>query len=472
MATLGQIFGQQKQGFQQFVEPEKKEPTPTYFVSSGSLSKQMTPATPVQQAPTQTPFVTRQPSPVQTPVAPNVPTPTPTIGQTYQNFVAPSISKEQEAEEKALGLQTREAKKLANSTVNQSEIFDNVMSRYQAEIDAINQIYAQTASEARQQGLGTLGSTRAIQARSGLLGSDFASSQNANVESQNADILRTIDAEKEQKISNLYSVGRAEAVQEFADKRKAIQEGLQSYIAYLGAQTERRQSKLAGLAQALIDQGVRPDELDPKQIEELAKSYGVNPQEISSAYTSRERELLASQQGDGFTLSEGQERYEYNPTTGQYQLVAAGAPKMGGGTDTTLNAAQKTKLDSINNVKQQLANYRTLIENSVGATGGNQFGADAAQLRTAKAALEFAIANAVGTGALQAADRAVVEEIIPDPTTFFGAPDRWAKGGKSGVLASVDEASKIFDTASQSIGSQGGSQTSTGDSVFAERWDN
>jgi hypothetical protein len=327
MATLGQIFGQQRQGFQQFLEPDRAKPTQAFISSAGTLNRQMTPATPAPQAPTQTPFVRRTPTPVQTPVAPNVPAPTPTIGQTYQNFVAPTISKEQEAEEKALGIQTREAKKLATDTVNQSAILDDVMSRYQAEIDAINQIYAQTASEARQQGLGTLGSSRAIQARSGLLGSDFGASQTANIEGENARIMQTIQAEKGAKIQEIIGRGRAEAAQEIADKRRAIQEGLQSYVTYLGAQTERRNTKLAGLAQALIDQGVRPDELDPTQIAELAKSYGVNPQDISSAYTSRERELLASQGADGFTLSEGQERYEFNPATGAYQLIAAGAPK-------------------------------------------------------------------------------------------------------------------------------------------------
>jgi len=336
MATLGQIFGR-------YIQPDKPQEkvrnNPLANVVAGATGGRVQSSNrgllqePQQLGPTpivgpvKSPFVPRTPTPVQTPVAPNVPAPTPTIGETYQNFNAPSIYGEDTELDRALKLQARNAKRDATGSVNESSIRDDVMSRYQAEIDAIKQIYAQTASEARQQGLGTLGSSRAIQARSGLLGSDFGASQTANIESENARIMQTIQAEQGAKIEEIIGRGRAEAAQEIADKRRAIQEGLQSYVTYLGAQQERKKTKLAGLAQALIDQGVRPDELDPTQIAELAKSYGVNPQDISSAYTSREKELIASNARDGVTLSEGQVRYEYNPETGGYEMVAAGAPK-------------------------------------------------------------------------------------------------------------------------------------------------
>jgi hypothetical protein len=466
MATLGQIFGQQRQGFQQFLEPDKAKPTQAFISSAGTLNRQMTPA---PQAPTQTPFVRRTPTPVQTPVAPNVPAPTPTIGQTYRNFNAPSLSGEDSELDRALKLQANEARKLATTPVDEEQTRREIMDMYQAQIDAINNIYAQQAAEARQQGLGTLGSTRAIQARSGLIGSDFGAAQTANVEKQNADIIRSIESEKGAKISALIGEGKQRAVEEIANKRKAMQEGLQSYVSYLGAQTERRQTKLAGLAQALIDQGVRPDELNPKQIEELAKSYGVNPQDISSAYTSRERELLASQGADGFTLAEGQERYEFNPATGGYQLVAAGAPKIGSSSTGKMTDSQ---------AKAATFAARMLDSNSIIDGVGDQFaslGAYVGQnlpnpLKSAERQMfEQAKRNFINA-VLRRESGAVIspEEFKNAEQQYFPQP-----GDTPEVLAQKKQNRETSYQGMQNeagtLSAQGGSQTSFG-SGFAEEW--
>jgi hypothetical protein len=427
--------------------------------------------TPAPQAPTQTPFVRRTPTPVQTPVAPNVPAPTPTIGETYQNFNAPSMSREETDLDKALALQARNARRDATDRVSESSIRDDVMSRYQAEIDAINQIYAQTASEARQQGLGTLGSSRAIQARSGLLGSDFGASQTANIEGENARIMQTIQAEQGAKIQEIMGRGRAEAAQEIAEKRRAIQEGLQSYVSYLGAQTERRNTKLAGLAQALIDQGVRPDELDPTQIAELAKSYGVNPQDISSAYTSRERELLASQGADGFTLSEGQERYEYNPATGAYQLVAAGAPKSDSASSGKMTESQGKAATYANRMKgaetviSELENNFRGLGSYVGQNLPNPLKSDERQ-KLEQAQINFLTAvlrRESGATILPSEFETGSKQYFPQPGDSEAVLEQKRQNRQATYDGMLNEAGDF------AVNSGGGSQTSFG-SGFAEEW--
>lgn len=124
-----------------------------------------------------------------------------------------------------------------------------------------------------------------------------------------------------------------------------------------------------------------------------------------------------------------------------------------GADPNSLGAERRKIYDSIATVKSQLADYRNLYDQyTTDAGGGVQLTGDqAAELRAKKALLEFGVANAVGTGALQAADRAVVEEIIPDPTSWTGAPGMMLRGGKSGALLQLDQASKIFDNASNTI---------------------
>lgn len=126
-----------------------------------------------------------------------------------------------------------------------------------------------------------------------------------------------------------------------------------------------------------------------------------------------------------------------------------------------LTAAQQTRLDAINTVYAQLDNYKQLVNQYTGKSGAQLTGVEAAQLRTAKSALEFAIASAVGTGALQAADRAVVQDLLPDPTSFKGALGGLVRGGKEGNLAALEEARKIFDSARNTI-SQGTASSISG----------
>jgi hypothetical protein len=129
-----------------------------------------------------------------------------------------------------------------------------------------------------------------------------------------------------------------------------------------------------------------------------------------------------------------------------------------GNTDATgqkvLTPAQKTKIDAINIVSGQLQNYRNLIEKHTkgGAGFGSQLtGVAAAELRTAKSALEFAVANAVGTGALQAADRAVVMDLIPNPTGLLGALGGAIRGGYDGNIAALNQAESVFRAAENTI---------------------
>lgn len=116
-----------------------------------------------------------------------------------------------------------------------------------------------------------------------------------------------------------------------------------------------------------------------------------------------------------------------------------------------LTAKQKSQVDSLNSVEAQFNNYRNLINTTVGSSGVKLTGKEAARLRTAKAALEFAIAEAVGTGALQAADRDVVQDIISDPTSIKRAGGNIMRGGKQGALSSLDEAKAIFNARRGSI---------------------
>lgn len=90
-------------------------------------------------------------------------------------------------------------------------------------------------------------------------------------------------------------------------------------------------------------------------------------------------------------------------------------------------------------------------------------GEDAARLSTAHKLLLFDIATAQGTGALQAPDRELVEEALPDVTTAnpLKIAQMQLRGGKEGNIAAFDAAIKRMDEISNSlIGEDGAAVTS------------
>lgn len=114
----------------------------------------------------------------------------------------------------------------------------------------------------------------------------------------------------------------------------------------------------------------------------------------------------------------------------------------------SLSAGQQGKATAINDIITQLNSYRAAYDANVDSTGKLLTGEAAAKLQAEQASLMFALAQAVGTGALQEADRAVLEKVIPNPTSasLFGSIGTWLRGGKDGGLGKIDSQIDKFTT--------------------------
>jgi hypothetical protein len=136
--------------------------------------------------------------------------------------------------------------------------------------------------------------------------------------------------------------------------------------------------------------------------------------------------------------------------------AAKSLAETGGGTSTgsgafvaqpayaKLTAKQKTQADSLNNLVRSITEYKQYVKDNVGASGVKLTGQTAAVLQTKLNSIIFAAAQAEGTGALQAADRQVIEKIIPNPTSPAGAFSALTKGGKEGQLLQLDDQIKKY----------------------------
>ena len=223
-----------------------------------------------------------------------------TVSDIYGYF--PGTDKSYEDALKAYG------ESLNPTEMTESEIQQAVIDRFQAQIDALNRYYAEQISKENIVGEGRLGSTASIQARRGLLGSDFGAAQTEKISQYNRDIIRSIEAEKEAMIQNILSEGRKDVVAEAKAKREAKQAGAKAYIEFLAGEQERKTNRLNAGIQNMIASGYEPTDEDYK---EIASTYKVGVGEVKSAYAAAKKAattvgetkevngILYQQQNDG-----------------------------------------------------------------------------------------------------------------------------------------------------------------------------
>jgi len=195
----------------------------------------------------------------------------------------------------ALGIGLMSAQNDMNMEVDENRIRRDILRQYQGEIDATNQIYQQQMSLAQQQGMGRLGSDRAMSARSGLLGSDFAAANQTGVERENQQTYNTIDAAKLATIGQIMSTARIEAQNEINAKKAAKAAGSESYIKYLAEKQSNDQNRQSNFIKSLMSRGVTLSELNPAELKKIATSLGTNQEGLEALYADQQAMMEEAQ---------------------------------------------------------------------------------------------------------------------------------------------------------------------------------
>jgi hypothetical protein len=272
-----------------------------------------------------------------------------------------SLTPEERALEEARKRETEYYDKLANERISRDEIMRDTLAQFQGEIDATNSVFADKLRKAQIQGQNRLGMTRAENFNAGIENSSFANAAQERTANFNADVENAIQNEKLQMISQIESAAR-EAGQKFYEQKKAAKEaGLESYMALLTGTKSAKEAIALDIADNILNSNLSIDEINPQNLESIAKNAGVTTSQIKKLYQQRldeqaqaEAELALKGQ---FNLSEGQARYD-----AQGNIIASRAktyaPSSGGSGSGS------------NGIYDQL-DYRTA--NAVIAQG-NQFG--------------------------------------------------------------------------------------------------
>ena len=214
-------------------------------------------------------------------------------------------------QEKTLQEQLNAENQASQTPVNEDEIRQKTTSQFQSEIDALNNIYNEQVKRANVAGLGRLGESGAIQARGGLLGSDFGSSQTQNVTNANEQVVGAIDAERNAAISNVQSKIRDSVAQQLSEKKLAKQQGAEALLEYYRNERANKEAKAKEYISSLI---TNKTPLDQSTADLISKSFGVPIETVFANYkkvaADTEASALEASRAGQFNLNEGEKRYD------------------------------------------------------------------------------------------------------------------------------------------------------------------
>lgn len=298
-------------------------------------------------------------TPTPQPKATTVPTtPTPPTTPTIADRASLIPDAQMTTTDPALSAYYKEQADLMKNPIDEAKTREEIRQRYNDQFESLRLAALQKKNDVYKEGEGRMGSARALQARSGVLGSNFAGAENDQITRDTNELASSVDAELNAKISFLMGESEKDYSSQIAAAREAKQKGADEYIKYLTTRDSERVAKANNLAKLFASQGIDPSTLSKEDVAKLESTYGVN---LSSFKSMIGDAKLALDKAQSFELSDGQAKYTIDPTTGKAVLVAennknfapnkyssgSGKGGSGGGATSSLSYDDPNYLDSI-----------------------------------------------------------------------------------------------------------------------------
>ena len=174
----------------------------------------------------------------------------------------------------------------ANAVIDPQKEYRAKLKQYQAQIDATQAVYNDRLNASRLAGQGRLGSSRASQGRSGLLGSDFGAAQTDTITAANQGANNAIQDERSVAINSILGLARKDALDSVTAKTAAKKAGADAVLKYYTEDVPaQRTGRVSKVAKALFDKKLDPSTLTPAELKQLAADWKVTAEDITGAYT-------------------------------------------------------------------------------------------------------------------------------------------------------------------------------------------
>lgn len=179
----------------------------------------------------------------------------------------------------------------AQLDIDLDSIRKNNRRQAQAEINSINAIYSDLVGRAVRTGQESMGSERAMQARSGTLASSFGQGA-MQTQAENTDRnVGEIENQRTQAIADIYSRSESRAMEEFTKLQDLRTSGVEGYLQAMELQKESKDKGLDETAQYIALNGMTGDDLGVEGLQKLAKDWGTTPMAVYNRIASKKSEI-------------------------------------------------------------------------------------------------------------------------------------------------------------------------------------
>lgn len=156
---------------------------------------------------------------------------------------------------------------------------------FQSQIDALNQVYAEQKKSEVLAGRNRLGSNTAIEARRGLLGSDFGAAATDRQVEANKELQDAIDAKHNLDLQSIYTNVNKSALDAAAARVSAAQKGADAHLEYIKGANDRITSNVQSAVKAYVAAGNDGSKLTDQNINDFATKLKTTPDVIRNAIT-------------------------------------------------------------------------------------------------------------------------------------------------------------------------------------------
>lgn len=321
--------------------------------------------------------------------------------------------------------------------VDEAAVRESVRQRMQAQIDAVNSAYDAMSREQSRINQGNLGSTRAVTARSGTLGSDFGNASLAGQEQANAKALAAIEAQRALETSKLYGEVDAAAEDAIMKKKQEAKDQAAGYSTYLDSERQ----KALDYAKTLGASGLSVEDMkaqDPAGYARLLGASGGDDMLLNAVVRSA-MPGSAKTQYETKVVGNRVVAYGVDPATGQLKTMQAELPAEAAGNEIKVLGDELWSVSPDGRSATRIASATPKDAGFTLAAGQTRYGADGKVIASVapKPDAESGFTLGAGQARYDAAGNLIASGPAkeasqePSPTSYR----EWELAGKPGTYA-------------------------------------
>ena len=240
--------------------------------------------------------------------------------------------------------------------IDPDALYRQKLNQWQGYMDSLKSVYADKFADVDRLTGQRLGTNRAQQARSGIIGSTFGEAQKSKINEYGLEEKRSLQNEMDMKLQYLMGEIDRDVTAQIAEQRRLMREDRDKYLELIGKDTEIKVKRVQDFAARLLSEGIENfEDLSPEAQKEFATKLRTPVEDVRFQFNTLKAQQLAEAQKaameGAFNLSEGQARYDANGNLIASRGKTSGGTTGGGSETYSGTSFSQTAIDWANRIR-------------------------------------------------------------------------------------------------------------------------